>query len=336
LAHLHLLPLPADFEAAPDQETALIERRALLAAMAELNAVSQLVEENSSSVSERFTAIARDSDEQAEHINALLEDSDTIECGGERLALTEVAGGLKNSLTELISKILFLSSRGMQMVYSLEDVLAEMRAVKHSIALIDKINSQTNLLALNAKIEAAHAGEAGKGFSVVANEVRELANSTNRIATELRERITKVTRDLDQSFDLLKEISTIDMSEENVLANERMNLIVEGLVTQHRHFSDALSQTNARSARFVEDINAAVVRMQFQDRAKQKIENVCAMLTVLMYARGGQPQPPEALIERLTQPLTLGDMKARVLATLRDEPVPVEAPPADDNDIELF
>ena len=322
-----------------EAEAAVIERRALQAAMAELLSVSSLVEENTASVSERFAAIALDSSEQTSSIRSLIENSDAIECAGERVALTEVAGGLKNSLGDLISKILFLSSRGIQMVYALEDVLTEMRAVKHSITQIDKINSQTNLLALNAKIEAAHAGEAGKGFSVVANEVRELANNTNTIARELRERVSKVTNDLDRSFDLLKEISTIDMSEENVLANERVNLIVDGLVSQHQNFSEALSDSSDRAERFVNDLNAAVVRMQFQDRAKQKIENVCALLSALMYARGLPATDPETLVERLTQPLTLGDMKVRVLAALRDEPPPPQAPVTatrEDSDVELF
>lgn len=338
MAHSTLKLVSAMEAPAQVGDCAVVERRALEAVMAELAAVSALVEENTSGVSERFTVIARDSDDQTRRIRALIEDSDGIDCGGERVGLTELAGGLQGSLSELVSKILFLSSRGMQMVFAIEDVLTDMKAVKHSLSLIDKINSQTNLLALNAKIEAVHAGEAGKGFSVVANEVRELAGNTNRIASDLRERISKITRDLDNSFDLIKAISTIDMSEENILANERINLIVQGLVSQHHHFTEALQDASDRSDRFVSDISDAVVRMQFQDRAKQKIENICSVLTAMLHARDAAHDDAETLIEHLSRPVTLGDMKARLVAAMRDEPPPEPPPATDDSgeDIELF
>ena len=55
--------------------------------------------------------------------------------------------------------------------------------------LIEKIAKETRLLALNASIKAARAGEAGKGFSVVANEVKQLADQTNNTTGNIRNEI---------------------------------------------------------------------------------------------------------------------------------------------------
>lgn len=78
---------------------------------------------------------------------------------------------------------------------SLEEAMDEVKQVKEVKELsieIEKIAQQTNLLALNASIEAARAGEAGKGFHVVANEIKNLAESTSKTVVSIQEIVNTI------------------------------------------------------------------------------------------------------------------------------------------------
>ncbi|MDI6707444.1 MAG: methyl-accepting chemotaxis protein, partial [Bacillota bacterium] len=65
--------------------------------------------------------------------------------------------------------------------------------IKKIIGIVRGISEQTNLLALNAAIEAARAGESGKGFAVVAEEVRKLAEESDRSASRIKEIVENIS-----------------------------------------------------------------------------------------------------------------------------------------------
>ncbi|MDJ0933043.1 methyl-accepting chemotaxis protein [Breoghania sp.] len=133
---------------------------------------------------------------------------------------------------------------------------------------------QTNLLALNAKIEAARAGEAGQGFAVVAHKVRDLAKRVGGMAGTLKEQLGSISENLHKTYALVQDIASLDMSEQNVETNTRFTTIMDCIVGQKTRLSQFLEETASASQEIINDISAAVVSMQFQDRTTQTQHNI--------------------------------------------------------------
>jgi methyl-accepting chemotaxis protein len=130
-----------------------------------------------------------------------------------------------NSVTE---KINIASHKENELAQNLVELTSSAEQIKGVLTVIGDIADQTNLLALNAAIEAARAGEHGRGFAVVADEVRQLAERTQKSLSETNASINVVVQAISGSSDMMNE-NAKDITN---LANdiESVNLKIEEIV----------------------------------------------------------------------------------------------------------
>lgn len=329
------------------------QSRAIETLMGELSITSCDVEKSIQGIVQRFRDMAATTHAQTETVNSLMDSVQTIEIDGKKAPLSELAKEIGETMSLLVEKIIYLSSRSVAMVYALDDVQSEIKSMQSSIAQIDKINRQTNLLSLNAKIEAARAGAAGRGFAVVATEVGELARAVNALSDTVKKQMMSVSDGLRRGDDLLHEISTIDMSQENLKAQARIQTMIESLLAQNATIAGALQSTAATSQQMEQAVSGAIVDMQFQDRVMQHIQNVNGGLAVISRAGGVLAAKSQSefdvlsplqcfglsLLVEIADQFSLSDMRDRFIAALQIEAH--AAPRAQDKshdsgDIDLF
>ena len=102
-------------------------------------------------------------------------------------------------IVNLANEIEERSHDELELSQKLVDLSSETAAVKNVLEVIADIADQTNLLALNAAIEAARAGEHGRGFAVVADEVRKLAERTQKSLSEINTTISVITQSVNDA-----------------------------------------------------------------------------------------------------------------------------------------
>ncbi len=223
----------------------------LSATMQEVGHSATIINQNAESVRSEVEIIAEKSNSINDYSRKMKENADAMESNAK--ANMQETGTKVQEILEVLNQAIE-ESRSVEQVNGLtNDILS--------------ISSQTNLLALNASIEAARAGDAGKGFSVVADEIRQLADSSRATANRIQEIngvVTNAVQNLaGQSNNLVEYMTNSILPEfENFVSSGEQYrdnaTYIEGVMNEFASKTDDLKHAVDEIASSIETITDAI------------------------------------------------------------------------------
>ncbi|MBQ1997906.1 MAG: hypothetical protein II220_00315, partial [Spirochaetales bacterium] len=163
---------------------------------------------------------------------------------------------------------------------SITNISEQSKKIQNALSLIYDVTNETEMLAMNASIEAAKAGEFGKGFSVVANEIRELAEKSQDSVSDIDEKI--------------KQNNEIVENTQNVIADSQKTLkeILDMTIVSDQFLSQIAVAINETSTgqdellKAVDNINAAMTKivglMENMKTKAKKIDEISSIMESIL------------------------------------------------------
>ncbi|WP_435628686.1 methyl-accepting chemotaxis protein [Candidatus Ferrigenium straubiae] len=182
----------------------------------------------------------------------------------------------------------------MELVEKMDAINVQVSGILGILNEVESIAKQTNLLALNAAIEAARAGEAGRGFAVVADEVRNLSESTNKFSRQIRALVGNVNASLISAEQSINSLAATDMTFV-MESKQRVEVMMADLSELNETIARNADELNLINTKVEQNVAAAVSTLQFQDMSSQLLAHAQMRLVALQEVanemRKGTDQP---------------------------------------------
>lgn len=180
---------------------------------------------------------------------------------GNTKSIDNMAQNSNSQLSTLISTINVLSNSFDNVSTRIEGLGIKISEINKITDIIKGIANQTNLLSLNASIEAARAGESGKGFSVVANEIKKLAEKSDKASNDINILLEDVSKDTnavvyvtnDVNLELKQQIGVIQGS---ISDFKEIMTSINNILPQIEEINVTIENINDEKNKIVETINS--------------------------------------------------------------------------------
>ncbi|MCM1988638.1 ABC transporter substrate-binding protein [Oceanirhabdus seepicola] len=182
----------------------------------------------------------------------------------------------KRSLDEIMESFLNIKQTVENMSGAMNKLSEKSNEIKGIVDIIKQISKTTHLLSLNANIEAARAGEAGRGFTIVAQEVKKLANSSSESADNINTIIDEMAYVTNETLDIVEQ--GVETVEESTLAVEKSGIAFGDIVTsieKAKNISNQINQVMSEQADKNQYMMTVIDDMvKVSDRVKVFNENI--------------------------------------------------------------
>ena len=300
--HRRLMKGRGEFEQATTKIMDAVIRMSAMDLTLETNAAS--IEQINSSISTAAETINNAADSTAKITSEVAKAHENltttiIEVSNESVNIMEEIHNCEDELTSIsgLSTTAISTAQDMKAdLHGLIDVIENMTAV---IGAINSISSQTNLLALNASIEAARAGEAGKGFSVVAEEIRTLAEETKTLTKRMGtfvDAIQSASHKSSESVDTT--VSELEQINDNI---QNVWKITENNRKSMDHINDSVSSLAAVSEEISSSMHELDNQMQYVSSECQCLHNNTESLKISSHSIAELVEPSKMVEKHLEE-----------------------------------